>query len=406
VQPKWIGLQISASAALPGAGSFPIDVSLSMQRSGLALLATFALLLPMTALIAQDQTADEEPTTPAEVKALYTPPAQNDAASIKAWVEKASQTPAPDRTPAGLREHFGKLEQAADAVIASPGVTEEGVIEAVRLKAGANSLMEQLGDTDAPQRREQFVTKLKVDPRPAIAVHGRLLDLEMAINKLQPGDDQGAQQVIDQVAALLQEKPLTDAHVSVAYSAAEAVESNAGDKLATTAYNLFAKYLKASADPRHVGVGETFEGAARRLNLVGNAVKIAGKTLDGKDFDLAEYKGKIVLVDFWATWCGPCLEELPNIKAMYEKHHDAGLEVVGVNLDDNLGRVGAFVSTQGLEWPQLVSDAGQEHPIANYYGVYQIPSTFIIGRDGKVTATDLFGDDLKGELERLLAEGT
>src|SRR5690606_3156693 len=198
----------------------------------------------------------------------------------------------------------------------------------------------------------------------------------------QPDDEKAAQQLIDQVARLLQEKPLTDAHVSVAFSAAEAVETNADEKLATSAYNLFVKHLKTSPDPKHAGAVKVFEGAARRLNLVGNPVRISGKTLDGKDFDLAQYKGKVVLVDFWATWCGPCLEELPNIKAMYEKHHESGFEVVGVNLDDNLGRVGAFVSTQGLQWPQLVSDAGQEHPIANYYGVYQLPSTFIIGRDG------------------------
>jgi hypothetical protein len=113
-----------------------------MQRFRFALFATFTLLLPLSVLVAQDQPAAEATPAAAEVKALYTPPAQNDAASIKAWVEKASQTPAPDRSPAGLREHFGKLEQAADAVIARTDVEEQGLIEAVRLKAGANSLLE------------------------------------------------------------------------------------------------------------------------------------------------------------------------------------------------------------------------------------------------------------------------
>jgi thiol-disulfide isomerase/thioredoxin len=107
-------------------------------------------------------------------------------------------------------------------------------------------------------------------------------------------------------------------------------------------------------------------------------------------------------VDFWATWCGPCLEEMPNIKTLYDEHHEAGFEVVGVNLDDNLGRVGAFVRTQGLAWPHLVSESGQDHPLANYYGVYQIPTTFVIGRDGRVAAVDVYGDDLKQEIERLM----
>jgi thiol-disulfide isomerase/thioredoxin len=364
-------------------------------------------MLPITPAVAQDQpAAAEETTTPADVSALYTPPADSDAATIQTWVEKASQTPAPDRTPAGMREHFGKLEQAADAVIARADVEELGIVEAIRLKAGANSLLEQLGDTTAATRREQFIGKIKQDPRPSVALHGRLLDLEMAIGKLQPDDNKAAQQLIDRVAELLQEKPLTDSHVSVAFSAAEAVENNADAKLATTAYSLFSKYLKASPDPRHADAVKVWEGASRRLNLVGNPVKISGKTLDDKEFDLAEYKGKVVLVDFWATWCGPCIEELPNIKTMYDKHHETGLEIVGVNLDDNLGRVSAFINTQQITWPQLVSEAGQEHPIANYYGVYQLPSTFVIGRDGKVTAVDLFGEDLQEELERLLDEGT
>ncbi len=76
-------------------------------------------------------------------------------------------------------------------------------------------------------------------------------------------------------------------------------------------------------------------GAVRRARLLtGDPVKVSGKTIDGKPFDISQYKGKVVIVDFWATWCGPCLAELPNLKKIYEKYHDRGLEIVGVNLDD------------------------------------------------------------------------
>jgi len=64
--------------------------------------------------------------------------------------------------------------------------------------------------------------------------------------------------------------------------------------------------------------------------LTGEPVKVSGKTVDGKPFDISEYKGKVVIVDFWATWCGPCLAELPNLKKIYQKYHDRGLEIVGV----------------------------------------------------------------------------
>ena len=380
--------------------------SVTILLSGGFIAASFVAvtaLLPQ--LRASDEADAESPaaTAPADAETTdpYALPQANTVDAIQKFVEKLASTPSPDKTPAGVRAHFGKMEQAADALLArNPEVA--GVIEAIRLKATVLRVLEQLGDTSANKRMRDFVDKLTRDERPEVAVHGRLLDVEGRIDQLQPGDSEGAQQLIDRAVALLKEKPLTDAHIAVAFAVAEKVEREIDAKLATSANRLFAKYLKSSGNETYVNLAATFEGVARRLNVVGNPVEISGPTLDGESFDVEQWRGKVVLVDFWATWCVTCIQEMPAMKALYEKHHATGFEIVGVNLDDNVGRAGAYVATQQLPWPQLVSDKGQESEIAVRYGVYTLPTTFLIGRDGKVVAVDLFGRELEEAVGTLL----
>jgi thiol-disulfide isomerase/thioredoxin len=147
--------------------------------------------------------------------------------------------------------------------------------------------------------------------------------------------------------------------------------------------------------------GERGLGAGRRGDplAVGTRLQIAGPTLDGGQFDLAELRGKVVLVDFWATWCGPCVAEFPNVKAVYDKYHAAGLEMVGVSLDEDRAALLQFVKQRGVPWPQLFFDPtsgqGWANPVARRYRIDGIPRMIVVGRDGKVLHSSVRGPEVE-----------
>lgn len=116
----------------------------------------------------------------------------------------------------------------------------------------------------------------------------------------------------------------------------------------------------------------------------------------GKPLSIANYKGKVVMIDFWATWCGPCRGELPNVVATYQKYHDKGFEIIGVSLDSDRDKLDAFLKeTDGMTWPQFFDGQGWSNKLAVKYGVESIPFAVLIGPDGKIIGKDLRGDDLE-----------
>jgi len=151
-----------------------------------------------------------------------------------------------------------------------------------------------------------------------------------------------------------------------------------------------------------------------RLKLVGMpAPPIRGLDLDGKPFDLAGTKGKVVLVVFWASWCLPNAVEVEWLQQVYNAHHDQGLEIVGVNLDllqaekptlDALmPNIRRFALDYNLRWPNVISQPG-DGDIAAAYGVTEIPANALIGRDGKIAAIDLPRKSLAPTIARLMAQ--
>jgi thiol-disulfide isomerase/thioredoxin len=143
-------------------------------------------------------------------------------------------------------------------------------------------------------------------------------------------------------------------------------------------------------------------GALRRLGLKGNRLELSGKSLTGGTIDVASYRGKVLAVVFWATWCKPCTEDLPQIQELYRRHKQDGFEVVGVNLDSPGAPIQQYIQNFRVEWPHLHEEGGLESRPAVDYGVISLPTMFVVDKNGTVVNAAATIDDLKSTVPELL----
>ena len=182
------------------------------------------------------------------------------------------------------------------------------------------------------------------------------------------------------------------------------------DKAATLVKQLQADFPDTAQGKKAGSMLENLEKQAASKK-VQDALAVGSKFPDftekdfaGKPVSVSSYKGKVVLVDFWATWCGPCVAELPNVLKTYEKSHPKGFEIIGISLDEKEEALTKFLKERGVTWQQFFDGKGWGNKLAAKYGVMSIPATYLLDREGKILAKDLRGEALEAAVDKALVQ--
>jgi len=381
------------------------------------LLAIGLMLVPHSRAIAlqpaaTERAAEEAPVEGAQSTSLpkVPPLPKGTPQELMAFIEKLKQVNPRPSSREEMMRYLGEVAkvqvQAADQILSQIKPSDDLYDDAAKLKLESLMMLGRMGDEKAAADMATFAQTLINSPSPELAKEAkRLVLVSEAQQMFATGTLDRGPELVQKTAAMLAADPNDPQSAGLAMQLAGALEQMpGGEPLAQAAYKAFGPILATSTNERVRAMGDSFAGTLRRLSLPGHPMEITGTLLNGKPFDQKSLVGKVVLIDFWATWCGPCVAEIPNVLQQYEKYHDKGFEVIGISLDQDREALEKFVAEQKVPWPILFEKPegdGWQHPLSTFYGISGIPTVILIGRDGNVITLNARGEKLGQQLDLL-----
>ena len=298
------------------------------------------------------------------------------------YIDKMLDKPKTIQSRPGFAE---ALCEACDRVLAAnPPPSEADQLLAAETKFETLHKAACGGDTKADEQLAAFCEQMKGDARPKIAARVTFFALE---RKVLEGDKLSPEQIdalLKELSEYFAKEKLTARHLRMASSTVALINRIENGQEREKHFVSFGNAFAKSSDKELARYGKKLakKPAAAESDLVGKEMELAGTTASGAAFDWKKYRGKIVLVDFWATWCGPCLREMPHVRELYDRLHAKGFEVVGVSLDKDADALSTFLEENQLPWETLAGDETQE--LAEKYGVRGIPTMMIVDKEGKI----------------------
>lgn len=301
-------------------------------------------------------------------------------------------------------------QEAADVAqrVIDGEATDQQLGKAIVGKAAALRVLADLGSAARVPTPEQFLGRLLEDDRPAVVSAALAAEVSNRVRRWRTLSRRGKKRLFNTIARVVERTDPTVAHLRlVTYLADTLGDSPDRDRVVALVDRLRPRLASASGEESAAKLA-ALDGVVRRLRLPGQPIEVEGQLLSGSPVDWPEYRGKVVLIDYWATWCGLCHMDLPTIQAMHERYGDQGFEVLGVSLDDDPEAVQAFLAKHEVPWPTLVGHdeqtRGWNHPMVHKYGIHNLPRAILIDRSGHVVSINARGRALEQQLDQLFRE--
>jgi hypothetical protein len=325
---------------------------------------------------------------------------------LKKYQDLLEKRPAPDVAPGVFQKWENSVEEICIALVkAVPG--DEDKLQWTRQRLDHISMAVDSGkDPGAIVRMKKLATEiLKNFPKTPLetTVRYRVMYAEYLQAMQEAEKDNEAKQKIHDnwlvtLANFLENNPDFEQAFDASLQLAQEYEFAGKVEKATKWYKLVVKdYPNSPSAPRA-------QGALKRLDLVGHPLALAGPGLNGGNVDIKQYRGKVVCVVFWDSFNKTHVEDLAVLKALYDGHHAEGFEIVGVSLDAEKAAVSPFLQKHAIKWPQIFQPGGQDSPLAIEFGIFALPTTFLVDRDGKVANRSATIADLKSTVPELLGK--
>lgn len=373
------------------------------------LACLFAVAIPKS-FAQESATAEEteEQATNEKEKADPFAIPEGDADELLEFMQSVAQLRAEDGDD---REAFEKqkaatMRDAADAMLKLE-TTDQQTALGHRVLLMSLDRLAGMGDKTASKRLKREVAKAKGSKNETVAGLGWQFTIVSKLENWEALNEQQKQGFVNDILVEMGQQGFSPMHAQILQMTSQSLEG-IDPKYARIVLRGAVELMQKSDDPE-IQEGVTgLEGTLRRMELPGNEMEVFGTFLNGKKIDWQSYRGKVVLVDFWATWCGPCRGEIPSMKKMYAGYHDKGFEILGISLDETPEDAKRYIKEEEISWrtlfPANEEDRGWNNPMARYYGINGIPTAILIDKEGKVVHMNARGRNLPMMLKKLLGD--
>ena len=300
----------------------------------------------------------------------------------------------------------GEVVEITEQIRKRDDVSDDQMIQAIELESNTLQFLANF-DEDAKAKLDALNKELESSSNAAVKSYMRMVKLEAKVGTAFNASPEELESLVGDVMDQIEEIGVNRTTYSIASQLAQMLAYKDQSKLAAELYEDLAVRLEDSEDEQMRSMAARARGSARRLALMDNSMEVSGKTADGEAVNLDDYMGKVVLVDFWASWCGPCIGEIPNMKKALENYPDKFV-ILGINMDDSIDAYQTALKKHEISWTNIVGDeengSGWSHPIAVRYGISGIPTAILVDQKGKVVSLNARGNKLDEKLEELLGE--